>query len=167
MEGKKKNDTKERAYGLHVIQYPHDVSFCAGCSACEVICALVHEGRTGPLQRRIFVDRDNIDMVHKIYTCQQCLDHPCYNACPKKDKAFCIDEEKQITYINPEECISCGLCIKACPFEPKRLQFDNTNKRTRKVIKCDLCRTRPEGPACIEYCQVRCLGLSNQPAPKE
>lgn len=100
-------------------------------------------------------------MIHKIYTCQQCEDHPCYEKCPEKDKAMCIDENG-IVYIVPEHCTGCKLCIKACPFEPKRINF---NRETRKALKCDLCRDRPEGPACIEYCQVRCLGLSDQPVP--
>jgi Fe-S-cluster-containing hydrogenase component 2 len=28
-----------------------------------------------------------------------------------------------------------------------------------------LCRTREKGPACVEYCQVRCIGISDQPSP--
>jgi len=151
----------ETKKGVHIVQYPPDVSLCAGCASCEAVCSLIHEGKTGPSLNRIFLNRDTIMMVHKINPCQQCEDHPCYNKCPKKDQAMCIDE-KGIVYINQEFCNGCKLCIKACPFKPKRINF---NPETKKALKCDLCRERPEGPACIEYCQVRCLGLSDQPTP--
>jgi Fe-S-cluster-containing hydrogenase component 2 len=101
--------------------------------------------------------------MHKIFSCQQCADHPCYDACPKKDSAMCIDGETGVVYVDAENCIGCKLCWKACPFEPKRIAFNLD--QSRKALKCDLCRTRPEGPACVEYCQVRCIGLSDQPVP--
>ena len=28
-------------------------------------------------------------------------------------------------------------------------------------MKCDLCRGNPEGPQCIKWCPVRCIGLSD------
>jgi len=151
----------ETKKGVHIVQYPPDVSLCAGCASCEVVCSLLHDGKTGPTHNRIFLDRDTIMMMHKINACQQCEDHPCYEACPKKDKAMCIDENG-IVYIDQEFCNGCKRCIKACPFEPKRINF---NPETKKALKCDLCRERPGGPACIEYCQVHCLGLSDQPVP--
>ncbi|NLO97088.1 MAG: 4Fe-4S dicluster domain-containing protein [Peptococcaceae bacterium] len=157
----------ERKYGRHIIQYPADVSLCAGCGTCEAVCGLIHDGVTSPSIKRIFLVRDTImtEDMHKVYTCQQCLDHPCYNACPRKDSAMCIDEETGIVYINEEHCNGCRRCWKACPFEPKRIAF-NLDK-PRKALKCDLCRNRPEGPACVEFCQVRCIGLSDQPIPGE
>ena len=36
----------------------------------------------------------------------------------------------------------------------------NSSRKKWKAKKCDLCRTRPEGPACVQYCPVRCLGVS-------
>ena len=152
-----------KKYGRHIVQYPPEVSACVGCNACEIVCALVHEGKTGPMLRRIFLERDTVMLFnHVIYTCQHCVDHPCYDTCTKKDAAMCLDEEKGIVYINPEFCIGCKRCIKACPFEPKRINF---NKSEKKAVKCDLCRDRENGPACVEFCQVRCIGLSDQPLP--
>ena len=152
---------EETRYGPHIIQCHPDESLCAGCSACEIVCALVHDGATGPALRRIFLERDTCQMIHKVNSCQQCADHPCYQACPKKDAAMCIDPKLGIAYIEPQACIGCGLCIRACPFEPKRIQLNLDRPRPR-AIKCDLCRTRPEGPACVEYCQVCCLALSDR-----
>lgn len=74
-----------------------------------------------------------------------------------------IIDENNIVYIDENECIGCGLCAKACVFTPTRINFVNsTDKTKRKAKKCDLCRTRPEGPACVEWCPVRCIGTSDQ-----
>jgi Fe-S-cluster-containing hydrogenase component 2 len=73
---------------------------------------------------------------------------------------MCIDENN-IVYINEEHCIGCGLCVKACVFDPPRINLvKSADKTLRKAKKCDLCRTRPEGPACVQWCPVRCIGLS-------
>jgi Fe-S-cluster-containing hydrogenase component 2 len=145
-----------------IVQYPAEVSFCAGCSTCEIVCGLVHEGQAGPAVRRIFLERDTISLEHRLHSCKHCDDHPCYDACPRKNEAMFLDQEKGIVYIDSEGCIGCRLCLDACPFEPKRINFD---KSRQKAVKCDLCRTRQNGPACVEYCQVRCIGISSDPLP--
>ncbi|HEY3424508.1 MAG TPA: 4Fe-4S dicluster domain-containing protein [Negativicutes bacterium] len=157
-------ETTEK-YGRHIVQYPADVSLCAGCTSCEIVCGLVHEGKSSPAINRIFVERGTSSMIHKIHACQHCAEHPCYDKCPRKDTAMCIDENGTV-YINEEHCIGCSLCIKACVFDPPRINFVKSKDKTqRKAKKCDLCRTRPEGPACVEYCQVCCIGVSDQPVP--
>lgn len=162
----KRVEVKDGDFGRHIVQYPGDVSFCAGCSSCEVVCGLVHEGVSSPSVNRIFLKKgDKQSLMHTILTCQHCADHPCYDKCPKKDEAMCIDDAG-IVYINPDKCIGCGLCAKACKFEPARINYvKKQDKEKRKARKCDLCRTRENGPACIEYCQVKCIGLSDEPVP--
>ncbi|MDR1573587.1 MAG: 4Fe-4S dicluster domain-containing protein [Clostridiales Family XIII bacterium] len=141
----------------HIVQYDADYSLCAGCSACEILCGLLHDAMVGPKARRIFVEKDSTQLLHKVHACQHCTDHPCFDACPPKVGAMRLDAETGVVCVDEEKCIGCKLCIKACPFTPKRIQIGPKGK----AIKCDLCRTRPEGPACIEYCQVMCLGLSD------
>ena len=141
-------------------QYPPEISLCVGCSACEIVCGLVHEGKVGPSLRRIFLERDTILLDHKVYTCQHCPDHPCYDACPKPEEAMLLDADNGIVTIDAESCDGCQLCIEACPFEPKRINFDISRN---KAVKCDLCRAREKGPACVEYCQVRCIGIGDPP----
>lgn len=158
MTNEKRSPTPD-GLGQHVVQHPKEYSVCVGCNACEIVCGLVHEGEAGQMLRRIFLERDTINLEdHKVLTCQQCKDHPCYEACPKKDEAMCIDLNTGIIYINEEACVGCKKCYKACPYEQKRINFD---KVTKKAKKCDLCRDRKEGTACIEYCQVQCLTLSD------
>jgi len=156
----------ESLFGNHIVQYPHEVSLCAGCSACEIVCSLLHDRKVSPQCNRVFIKRGTVSMLHEILTCQHCAEPGCYNNCPKKDLSLCIDENG-IVYINEENCIGCGKCIKSCPFDPPRINMEqNVNRKKWKAKKCDLCRGRPEGPACIEYCQVRCIGLSCEPVPE-
>jgi Fe-S-cluster-containing dehydrogenase component len=66
-----------------------------------------------------------------------------------------------VVYIDESECIGCGLCRKACVFEPPRINLDAVAPReTRRARKCDMCRSRPGGPACVQWCPVRCLNAS-------
>ena len=154
-------DSENRTYGNHVVQYSPDYSFCAGCTSCEVVCTLLHDGLVSPSCNRIFVSRENRSMIHTILACQQCSDHPCYDKCPKKDSAMRIDENN-IVWIDEENCIGCGLCQKACVFTPSRINMVKSKDKTlRKAKKCDMCRTRDEGPACVEWCPVRCIGASD------
>lgn len=148
-----------RTYGPHIVQTPAEVSLCAGCTSCEIACTLTHDGLVSPSYNRIFLDRGTRSMIHTVLSCQHCGDHPCYDRCPKKDRAMCLDENG-VVYINEAECIGCGLCVKACVFDPPRINFvHSADKAQRKAKKCDLCRTRPEGPACVQWCPVRCLRL--------
>ena len=156
-------DTNEtRRFADHVVQVPMEVSFCAGCASCEAVCSLTHDGLVSPSYNRLFMQHDTRTMIHTILTCSHCTDHPCYSACPKKDKAMCVDKAG-IVYIEEEECIGCGLCAKACAFTPSRINMvKSKDRKLRKAKKCDLCRNRKEGPACIQYCPSRCLVLSSQ-----
>ena len=82
---------------------------------------------------------DRLTAEFTFYVCQQCANPGCYNACPRKDKALCIDEETGITYINAEECDGCGECIEGCPFTPPRIKL---HPEKEIAFKCDLCRGR-------------------------
>lgn len=149
-------------YGNHIMQYSPEYSLCAGCVSCSIMCGLTHEGFTGPGNSRIEVHLETRSLMHTILSCQQCDDHPCYESCPKKDEAMCIDPDTGIVYINEEFCIGCGKCMRNCKFEPSRIHMKkNKNRREWRAVKCDLCRGNPDGPQCIKYCPERCLGLSD------
>lgn len=150
---------QEGKYGVHIVQTAMEDSLCLGCEGCEVLCGFARDGLSGLKRGGIQVKRGDLrSIVHEILVCQQCSDHPCYNACPKKDDAMCLDE-RGIVYINEETCIGCGRCMKACTFTPSRIVLVKTGKK-RVCRKCDLCRTRAEGPLCIAQCPAFCLELS-------
>ena len=57
--------------------------------------------------------------------CEPCIDvkdHACADICPveciypMRDVSDDFDEENQL-YIDPEECIDCGMCEPICPVE--------------------------------------------------
>ena len=157
-----RNERTPAMSGRHIVQYSPDYSLCAGCTTCEIVCSLVHDGLVSPSYNRIFLERGTTSMIHRVHACQHCVDHPCYERCPKKGEAMCIDENG-VVYRREEGCIGCGLCVKACPYDPPRINLVKSGDRAlRKAKKCDLCRTRPEGPACIQWCPVRCIGLSDR-----
>ena len=70
-------------------------------------------------------------------------------------------DENGIVYIDEENCIGCGKCARNCKFEQSRIVMKrNRDRKKWKAGKCDLCRENPEGPQCVKWCPVRCIGLS-------
>lgn len=142
---------------LHIVQCSHEDSTCLGCASCELLCGMRFDGKSGLGRAGIHLERaDLLSLFHTVYTCQQCPDHPCYEACPQQDEAMCVDE-KGIVYINEENCVGCGQCAQACKFTPSRIVMVDDKAR-----KCDLCRGRAEGPLCIEQCPACCLELAGE-----
>lgn len=156
-----KNEMIVNKTGGHIVKAPTEYSLCTGCTSCEMICSLVHEGYVSPATKRIFVMPGRIKTsIHDVLTCQHCEDAPCYEACPLRGKAMYKDENG-IVCINEEYCIGCGKCQKACCYTPSRINIvKSKDKAERKAKKCDLCRNRPEGPACVEWCPAVCLADS-------
>lgn len=44
--------------------------------------------------------------------CQNCLEHPCVNICPKR----AISVRNGAAHIDEETCVKCGLCINVCDY---------------------------------------------------
>lgn len=149
-------------YKDHIVQYSADYSLCAGCETCSIMCSLSHEGINSPGAGRIQVQLGTRSMIHTVLSCLQCSDHPCYDKCPKKGEAMRIDENG-IVYIDEEHCTGCGLCIKGCRFEqPRIVMMRNNDRKKWRAKKCDMCRDNAEGPQCVKWCPVRCIGLSSE-----
>ncbi len=45
--------------------------------------------------------------------CQRCRFTDCVAVCPVE----CFHGDKEMLYIDPEECIDCGACVPECPVE--------------------------------------------------
>lgn len=132
----------------------HSPTVCAGCGVCNLMCSLHHHGEQGPSLSNAELDRDPFNAEYVFNVCQQCRSPSCYFACPNRDKALCIDQETGAKYVNPDECKRCGLCIQACPFQPKRIK---PHPVTKVSLVCDLCRGREKGPICVDYCPMKAL----------
>jgi Fe-S-cluster-containing hydrogenase component 2 len=64
------------------------------------------------------------------------------------------DPETGLVYVEEDYCLACGECTLACPFEEPRIR---PHPESGTALKCDLCRGRPQGPICVEYCPVEAL----------
>ena len=77
------------------------------------------------------------------HLCFQCEDYPCVEACTSE--ALSINSKTGAIKIDDSKCISCGLCIDACPGDVPHL---HPGKDT--IVICDLCNGTPK---CVEVCQ--------------
>jgi electron transport protein HydN len=95
--------------------------------------------------------------------CHHCQDAPCAAACPQN--ALYRDEDA--VRVRQERCIGCSSCVLACPFGAidivpstqtvQRGGFTYRAVPVPVVIKCDLCVSRSEGPACVKACLTNAL----------
>jgi Fe-S-cluster-containing hydrogenase component 2 len=114
-----------------------DPGKCTGCLQCEMACSYEHTGAINPSKSRIKV----FDFEHEgrkvPYTCTQCADAWCMNACPVD--AIVIDAATGAKVVKEATCVGCKVCTIACPFGTVNYMAD-----VGKVQKCDLCGGDPE-----------------------
>ncbi|MBL8423861.1 MAG: 4Fe-4S dicluster domain-containing protein [Candidatus Accumulibacter phosphatis] len=118
-----------------------------GCLQCEMACSYENTGRFNPATSRIKV----FDFQHEgrkvPYTCTQCAEAWCLNACPVE--AIKIDAGTGAKVVVNAICVGCKVCTIACPFETI-----NYNHGSGKVQKCDLCGG---DPACASACPTSAI----------
>ena len=86
--------------------------------------------------------------------CYQCSDPVCMMDCPTG--AISRNVGTLEVTINEPTCIGCGKCATRCPWGNiimvERGETRADGKPVEIATKCDLCLTRPEGPACVQMC---------------
>jgi electron transport protein HydN len=154
-------------------------SKCIGCRTCEIACALSHAGANTltqlgavdvdelfaqlPFMPRITLIRD--ETVCMPVTCRHCDDAPCLNACPKGAIAYKDDSVQ----VDQERCVGCKTCMLVCPYGAMNVVTVPVARRHGDVAvaagvkaqaqKCDLCRGRAKGPACVANCPTQALAV--------
>lgn len=134
--------------------YPNK-EFCIGCHLCELACITAHskskdliiaytkerpeEGLEGCKR---FQERGSVCVA---LSCRHCDDPSCVAACISG--ALSKDPETGATVYDQEKCVGCWSCLMACPYGAIR-----RHPVLNKIIKCDLCKDRKEGPACVAAC---------------
>lgn len=124
-----------------------DSAKCQGCLTCMTSCSMVNEGVASFSSARIQVAVDAFACYPydvRISQCRQCEDPKCVDACPTG--AMMIDTDHgNIRLVDPEMCVGCGRCVKACPFESSRsfLVSDENRDGMPRSRKCDLCLNAP------------------------
>lgn len=80
------------------------------------------------------------------FNCVHCAEAPCARACPVG--AIKVTGEGAVV-IEGSECIGCGYCLNACPYDVPRRREDGT------YTKCTFCVDRIQNglePACVAVC---------------
>lgn len=151
-----------------------DVSKCMGCRGCQVACKnwnrlpAVETEFTGTYENppdlmpetwsrvrfREHQEGDETRWFFAFYSCLHCEDPACLNVCPVDAIAR---SSLGAVRINQEECINCGACVTACPFEIPR---------TNGVAwKCTFCFDRISNnlvTACTKSCPTRAITFGDK-----
>jgi Fe-S-cluster-containing hydrogenase component 2 len=115
---------------------------CTGCSQCELACSYAKESVFNAAKSRIKIFDFPERGLHVPYTCTQCAEAWCMQACPVD--AISTNDATGAKIVSQELCVGCKVCTIACPFGTINYQQDSG-----KVVKCDLC---DDSPACVEIC---------------
>ena len=113
-----------------------DPGKCTGCKQCEMACSYENEGMFNPSKSRIRVFDFHEEARFVPYTCTQCDEAWCQQACPVN--AITTDE-MGVKVVHENLCVGCKVCTIACPFGTI-----NYSQATGKVVKCDLCGGDPQ-----------------------
>jgi carbon-monoxide dehydrogenase iron sulfur subunit len=116
---------------------------CTGCMQCELACSWVQTGRFQPSRSVIRVSVFDEEASYAPYTCFQCDEAWCMQACPVN--AIVIDPVHGAKIVTDQNCVGCHLCTIACPFGTVFTLPVNGDT----AGKCNLCGGRP---ACATAC---------------
>jgi Fe-S-cluster-containing dehydrogenase component len=139
----------------------YDSTRCIGCQACVVACRQANGlppeidsfgmydasiDLSGSTMNIIKLCQDGGSSAFMKMQCMHCVDPACVSACMfgALHKA-----EHGIVAYDPGRCIGCRYCQVACPFLVPKFEWDSA---APKIVKCELCRHREQGPACCEVC---------------
>lgn len=124
-----------------------DPGKCTGCLQCEMACSYEVEGVFNPARSRIKVFTFHQEGRFVPYTCTQCDEAWCMQACPVD--AIGVNAATGAKEVSDNLCVGCKVCTIACPFGTI-----NYNSASGKVTKCDLCGGEPK---CAEACPTNAI----------
>lgn len=133
-----------------------DTKKCVGCSDCVVACQNENNVPIGFCRDWIVESvsgtyPETVNMHFRSERCHHCDNTPCVRTCPTGASHVI---EGGIVKVTHNECIGCGACIEACPYEARYVHPDGY------IDKCTFCDHRSlngENPACVEVCPTDCL----------
>lgn len=127
-----------------------DPNKCIVCNACVTAC----NEHYGNLNWRTLLTFQNGNKVGVSIACNHCDEPLCMKVCPAE---AIHKDDMGIVYIDGKECIGCGYCQWACPYEEPKFNDQGV------MTKCDLCRerllTKKGLPYCVEACPTGALSF--------
>lgn len=128
---------------------------CDGCKNCTLACMNSHrtDGGTDIITLDL-LDVNNVSRNEIVSDgrggylpmfCRHCTDPKCEGSC--MSGALFRDEVTGHVMYDEKKCGACFMCVMNCPYGIPKVSEDRT-----KIIKCDFCNDRPEGPACVAAC---------------
>lgn len=138
--------------------YP-DKEYCIGCKLCELACLTVHSETKDLIyaytEERVAGLASSIQVVEKCgvcvaLSCRHCDEPDCVAVC--NVGALSKNNDTGRVEYNFEKCVGCWSCLVSCSYGAIQ-----RNRLINKIVKCDLCADRAEGPACVEVCPNRAL----------
>ncbi len=142
-----------------------DTKKCVGCGDCVVACQTENNVPLGYCRDWIVESvrgtyPETVQMHFKSERCMHCANTPCVRTCPTGASHVI---EGGIVKVTHNECIGCGACIEACPYEARYVHPDGY------IDKCTFCDHRLEqgmSTACVEVCPTSCLIFGDLDDPK-
>jgi len=110
--------------------------------------------------------------------CNQCANPPCVRVCPTKAT---FQRPDGIVMMDYHRCIGCRLCMAACPYGARSMNYRDPQPfigkinpdfptRTKGVVeKCNFCEerlVRGLGPACVQACKEKALVFGDLENPQ-
>jgi len=120
-----------------------DLAHCVGCGACAFACKTENNTRTraggqshnwADFLMRTEGTFPNVTHFVMPVLCNHCTNAPCIEACPVKPNKAMFKTPEGITLHDPELCIGCQRCQKACPYSHEELTDSSLNGDTYSVI---------------------------------
>ncbi len=158
-----------------------DTAKCIGCKACTTACYQWNDlreeigdgvGNYDPedseLSDRMWttmrfneVERDDggVEWLMRKDACMHCGEPACLKACPAPGAI--VKHTNGIVDINQANCIGCGYCVSACPFNIPRV-----SQRDNKAYKCTFCVDRVSAgmtPGCAKVCPTGAIMFGTKP----
>jgi Fe-S-cluster-containing dehydrogenase component len=147
-----------------------DLSKCIRCRACMISCKI--ENKIPPMEkgrvehyriRPVEWEEGKYPEVRRIFIplmCMNCDDPSCLKVCPMDAISKRADG---IVVIDKDKCISCGSCVRACPYGVPFL--------LGKSDKCDFCAAARldkgiDEPYCVRSCPGEAMTFGDLQDPK-
>lgn len=140
-----------------------EINKCVGCADCVVACQTENDVPIG-YSRDWIIEKvqgvyPDLALQFESQRCNHCIDTPCVRTCPTGASHVI---EGGIVKVTPNECIGCGACIEACPYDARFFHPDGY------VDKCTFCDHRVKDgldPACVSVCPTKCMHFGDTDDP--